>query len=159
MEYLKSIEEIEKELAEGNGVASLEKEARFTPAYLSFISNKNFNNAEFRLWLALKMYVPDNSIGYFDTYKNLSEASTLSVSTIKRTLQTLEEKNAVWVVNRFNVDTKEKMSNLIVMNLLDKFKGEFQNNEVWEYIKDKYKDKTQNIKITEVNGQKKYTVV
>lgn len=160
MERMKSIDELEKEFMINGGYVTLEKEgARFAKAWESLICNPKFNSNEVRVYLAMKLFVPEESQGYFDSYETLVKQTGLSRSTVKRVMASLEEKNAVHIVARYNIDNGQQMSNLVVLNVFDEYVGEFKNSEGWEFIKGRYPNKTMYLKITEENGKKVYTPV
>lgn len=157
MSNLKTIQELEKELMLNGGYLTLEKEsARFTKAWETLICNPNFNSNEVRLYLAMKLFVPEENQGYFDSYETLVKQTGLSRSTVKRVMASLEEKKAVYIVARYNIDNGQQLSNLVVLNVFNEYEGKFADSEVWEYIKSTYPDKSMYMKITEENGHKVY---
>lgn len=160
MERMKSIDELEKEFLSNGGYITLEKdEVRFAKAWESLICNPSFNSNEVRVYLAMKLFVPDESQGYFDSYETLIKQTGISRSTLKRVLASLEEKGAVYIVARYNIDNGQQMSNLIVLNAFVEHEGKFSDSEGWEFIKGRYPKKSMYLKITEENGKKVYTPV
>lgn len=160
MSRTKSIDELEKEFLKNNGYITIEKEeVRFAKAWETLICNPKFNSNEVRVYLAMKLFVPDSSMGYFDSYEKLIKQTGLSRSTIKRVMASLEEKNAVYVVARYNIANNQQLSNLVVLNVFDEFNGCFSTSEAWEYMKGRYPDKSMYLRITEEGGKKIYTPI
>lgn len=160
MERMKSIDELEKEFMENGGYVKIEKEeVRFTKAWESLICNPNFNSNEVRVYLAMKLFVPEESQGYFDSYETLIKQTGISRSTLKRVMASLEEKGAVYIVARYNIDNGQQMSNLVVLNAFDEYEGKFSDSVAWDFVKDRYPTKSMYLKITEEGGKKVYTPV
>lgn len=160
VDKMKSIDELEKELMLNGGYVTIEKEeVRFAKAWESLICNPNFTSNEVRVYLAMKLFVPDSSQGYFDSYETLVKQTGISRSTIKRIMASLEEKGAVYIVARYNIDNGQQMSNLVVLNAFDEYTGKFSTSPAWDFVKGRYPNKSMYLKITEEGNRKVYTPV
>ena len=156
---IKSIEEIEFEMGLYGAVDTEKPQVKFEKAYVTLVCNPVYNNNEVRLLLYLKLNDSVQNYGAFPSNKKISEETGMSVPTINKTLASLEEKNAIMIIQRYLKDSRRQIQNLVMFNKFDEYTGTFPDNEVWTIFKERYKTKMVWVDVKKLEGKTYYAPI
>lgn len=137
--HLKSNEEIINEMELYGAVDIVRPEIKFEKAYVTMVCNPLYSNNEVRLYLYLRLNDSFTNYGAFPSNKKIANETGMSVPTVTKTLNSLQEKNAILVIQRFYKKDRKQIQNLVMFNKFNQYTGLFEDNEVWQFLKEKYK--------------------
>lgn len=154
--YLKSNEEIINEMELYGAVDIVRPKIKFEKAYVTMVCNPKFTNNEVRLYLYLKLNDSVANYGAFPSNKKIAEETGMSVPTVIKTLNSLQQKNAILVIQRFYKKDRKQIQNLVMFNKFNEYTGVFEDNEVWLFLKEKYKTKMAWVELKKENDKTLY---
>lgn len=132
-----SVEEVRNMVQSSLGVVN--SNTCFIQVPNSFIRREDLSINEKMMYMYLWGYGIDRRPSY-PSHDKIAKHLNIGRSTVIRTLKTLEEKGGLYILNRYNKETKAKTTNLYYLAEIDNNNGSFIDSSL-EIVKRLYPNK------------------
>lgn len=118
-------------IAMRNGVQAVYKKSFFIQTENFFINNRKYNIYEKMVFMCLHTYA-GKDVSCYPSKKTISNNLAICIGKVNTTLQDLEKKGAIIIINRV-AETNRKTSNIYMLCDINKYTGDFMPETIEKF--------------------------